>query len=1094
MAEDNVQLKREEIVGSDVNLENIYPVTDTSSVKDLNSGVSLAVIIDRILSAINNKLTRTVNSVNGKSGVVIINADDVGLGKVDNVSYDTILTNITNKIAAAFNKHHIIVAENYSAIEEILIANDRTLSGTAFCINNGPSGYPSCIGYIEYDTSSEQLVIGGRIGINSVNSTDDSLVYDVTNGSLRVKIDDSEDALYVVEGGGLKIDKSKIRSNILFIDSPYGNISYERNSSDPDRYHIKSLGDGGLDTNGIIYQDSSESGVDDTKRCIIYIDDVKYPITENGYYYMKNTNLNVNEQIICMFSSLYREGSSYDKSVDKDLLCKAPGIGYVESIEDTTEGIKLITTWTIRFKTIRETLGWGLRYAANHTNSGVTENNPDGGHDGLDLEVKLAGGELSDASGGSTDTNNSSGLNIGRCGYDDYKTTDPTDFTGDPLEFFGASGKSNMTRSGMFVSTNSSLYISSNKESKPFMDIDDSKTYRFNKDGHKIPRGSKQFWNWCDDYKSEENPLGETDWESETPKTQYPESNDNLRNDITNLAVSFYRQKGIVEVDGVSKFSVKNNSGLRLIGTDYTERNDDWKSEFFGMNDHLDTDGVARDDLDCVGTNNSYVPIPGIAVNVGRFLEIDPGIGYPDGIKNYYKSGKVNVRRGDGLDVQYTYSDASHVSSWETLNREIYHLYLKEEVDVYTHIPLLPKNDFDEDNPNGWISTNTVPRDFEEFFSSYYHKEEDTDHPGEYKLVAYSEDDTPPVDGDIIWYMGLPTYEAHKYYRRTDTNRLSLKLGKGLRFIANREWEFQRDVEADVVCDWEENEINQTQIRSYYTNQILKRNGILYLVLEDLPIAHPKTFDAILHSTDPVYLKEIGRSSVRKYPSRPFKEWPGVNPMESFEIPYGWDVVVTDENDPDVKIVYSNKDADGQDVVVEATGDITDYIDNTNGPLKQSWLSASDIYGTISDSMDYDSRDGETEKGIGTRFETGDLVLADRKIYLVKEGFTVEASNIDIRNDIYVYEDNIVLLDSHLAQNSTEPTGRVVEWGKEIEFFKNDIIVFPYESSGVTEYAMYLCISKFKPDPWKYEHDDIAEYAAHLKTISLKLNAFSMPS
>ena len=88
--QDRVQLNREEIVGDGTALSNINPLTDTKSVDDALTGESLDVIINRIWNAINNKLSRIVNSVNGRDGVIVITAKDAGLGNVTNVSFSTI--------------------------------------------------------------------------------------------------------------------------------------------------------------------------------------------------------------------------------------------------------------------------------------------------------------------------------------------------------------------------------------------------------------------------------------------------------------------------------------------------------------------------------------------------------------------------------------------------------------------------------------------------------------------------------------------------------------------------------------------------------------------------------------------------------------------------------------------------------------------------------------------------------------------------------------------------------------------------------------------------------------------------------------------
>ena len=86
--DDKVQLSRETIVGDEVVNEDIYPNTNTTSVNDDQSGTSLNETIERIWAAINNALARRVNSVNGRTGVVVLDSSDVGLVHVFNISFN----------------------------------------------------------------------------------------------------------------------------------------------------------------------------------------------------------------------------------------------------------------------------------------------------------------------------------------------------------------------------------------------------------------------------------------------------------------------------------------------------------------------------------------------------------------------------------------------------------------------------------------------------------------------------------------------------------------------------------------------------------------------------------------------------------------------------------------------------------------------------------------------------------------------------------------------------------------------------------------------------------------------------------------------
>jgi hypothetical protein len=111
MAQDKVQLKREEIVGNDVVLQDINPKTKTNSVQDSTKGVPLDQTLSLIKNMINNKLARVVNSVNGRTGVVVLDANDVGLDRVDNVSFGDIKRWVIEYLSQVFGSKRIILTE-----------------------------------------------------------------------------------------------------------------------------------------------------------------------------------------------------------------------------------------------------------------------------------------------------------------------------------------------------------------------------------------------------------------------------------------------------------------------------------------------------------------------------------------------------------------------------------------------------------------------------------------------------------------------------------------------------------------------------------------------------------------------------------------------------------------------------------------------------------------------------------------------------------------------------------------------------------------------------------------------------------------------
>ena len=252
---DRIQLKREEVVGEDVVLSDINPKTDTHSVDDLNSGVPLDETLDRMWNAINNKLSRVVNSWNGRTGAVIATAEDVGLGNVDNVSFADIKDWVINRLETEFETKRIHLFENLNDVERfcgIEHQGDEAYGNIPFYSQKGyveaqsPGAldYRGWVGYIYYDAEHSELT-HTEMPINSIGWTDNSLVYNQTlhdldpnvpdkvydepGGGLGVNIWKYEDALELYNAAGSKVDsglrikKEKIVANVYYFDGVYGN-------------------------------------------------------------------------------------------------------------------------------------------------------------------------------------------------------------------------------------------------------------------------------------------------------------------------------------------------------------------------------------------------------------------------------------------------------------------------------------------------------------------------------------------------------------------------------------------------------------------------------------------------------------------------------------------------------------------------------------------------------------------------------------------------------------------------------------------------------------------------------------------------------
>lgn len=158
MTEDKqVQMKREEYVGADVVLEDVIPKTATDAVQDPTNGNNLAETLDAIWSAINNKLSRIVNSVNGRTGVVILTAADVGLENVDNVSTDDLKSWVINLVAEQFHNKHLILANTKADIDNILDTGDTKYDGVSFVashLTDDPDDHTMVIGYFYTDNNN----------------------------------------------------------------------------------------------------------------------------------------------------------------------------------------------------------------------------------------------------------------------------------------------------------------------------------------------------------------------------------------------------------------------------------------------------------------------------------------------------------------------------------------------------------------------------------------------------------------------------------------------------------------------------------------------------------------------------------------------------------------------------------------------------------------------------------------------------------------------------------------------------------------------------------------------------------------------------
>lgn len=240
MAESKVQLKREEVVGDEVVLEDIDPKTSTGSVVDEASGLNLNEVIARLKDDINSQLSRVVNSVNGRTGVVVLTAKDVGLGNVDNKSFADIQNWTLDEIEHAFLTRGFKIFETLNEVDTILNDQDRTLNGSGFFTKTGhidDNDKKSYIGYFALDENN--ILVAQAVSINNIGATDNSLLYDekagdkdYTGGRLGINIWKDEEYLELYNGisetddpkenSGLRINRDKLIPNFYFFEGCYG--------------------------------------------------------------------------------------------------------------------------------------------------------------------------------------------------------------------------------------------------------------------------------------------------------------------------------------------------------------------------------------------------------------------------------------------------------------------------------------------------------------------------------------------------------------------------------------------------------------------------------------------------------------------------------------------------------------------------------------------------------------------------------------------------------------------------------------------------------------------------------------------------------
>lgn len=610
MSIDNVQLKQEEVVGNEIVLQDINPKTTTSSVTDESVGTQLDTTLDRIWDAINKKLSRIVNSVNGRTGVVVLQPGDVGLDKVDNVSFSDIKQWVINRMAKEFENKRIKLYHDLSEAQRDVDTNDMILKDSPYYAEHGYNDdMKAYIGYIFLDTGTGKLA-HAFLPVNTVGKTDNSIIYDeevngvdLTGGGLGINIWKYEDALKVYNGStkdesGIYIDKSKLAGDLKHYDGMYGD-----GTSD--------------DTTALLYFDTTTTpktayGVK------IFIDDRQVAFGCKIRQQLKKGDL-----IICDFKD-YRTNDVVPSGMSPDLMFRNQCIGKVTQVPSSETGAG---DYQIEFHTIKPNVGLGLQHSPTHQ-TGISDTG---------LSVKLADGHTRYFK--TENSLNVSGLQA-RSGVGDPNPVDFTEPIPEAKEYADVMGYTVLPEGAVQVFQDKSKL---NNGGGLYITPDFSMCV--------IPHAA--YARGTDDSKSSERSRAVMNWVSSIPGKSYSLTDDyGFLSDGCSLGVNLLKAK-IVKYESGSGDSLifANASGLRITGnTELPSSPPTITVGLLGM-----TGDVSEDDSSKTTTGDTTGGIPfnslttgGLSVNVGKFLEISPGE-WPSDASTYYDGGKVNVRLARGL-------------------------------------------------------------------------------------------------------------------------------------------------------------------------------------------------------------------------------------------------------------------------------------------------------------------------------------------------------------------------------------------------------------------------------------------------------------
>lgn len=648
----NVQLKEEEIVGQESVLSDIYPRSDTSSIEDNRTGENLDITLANIYEMINNKLTRVVNSVNGRSGSIVLSQEDVGLSNVDNISFDDIKSWTNETILNAFDNKNLVLSSTSETLARLLTYGDPAYNRASFFVTNwSTTDLRPALGKIRIpdpDDSSNPYKVYSRM-LNTIEETDKAFTYE--NGKLNLNLAPDQHGL-TIGSDGLRLDADVLKRGIRVFENFYYFENSEETSKSADSSIIV------RDTGFLLDYLTGQDPTLDAPKATIRIGARKI-LSENGsdpiHYIDPFIANSLTEDVLIIITGTIHDRNLVGDNIyyNQSLVSTGPVIGYLKIDE---EGI-----YNFYFVPFTISPGFGLINTVG--NPWHEQQSPNGYyHNALSVNTIIDERNISSEyknesrisySGLQAIASASAPFNS----MDDVKpdqvtpSSDQTDTLLTSMNFIMTpEGRTNLFdeyysspdylfKGGLFVPTDASL-CAMPYERYGYRTADES--------GER----SNAFINWF----------------APTPYYANPATIANHKgfmNSPTFIGINLL--KGYTEDENVDGSKTAYSlSGLRVIDpgqltiSKHNSRTLNW--EMFGMNEevdanrfitarysHVDERLVNEGALDSPLTPADLLHTGGLMVNVGKGLEIMP-FGVADNGVTFDRMGKVNVRLGAGLE------------------------------------------------------------------------------------------------------------------------------------------------------------------------------------------------------------------------------------------------------------------------------------------------------------------------------------------------------------------------------------------------------------------------------------------------------------